>query len=670
MKKLRIYIISILALLTWAAPIWACGVWECQPSEYLLFRVADPADEGKGMLYIQPLAESDDPEVMRYLSIAKTCQTIRFYCEGDKWYYPTKEHNTVLSSLEDVLSECLAYKGEKLKDRYALQAARAMFTLGKFHQMLKWWEGIKDELRDETIKKSIEGYVAGALFRTGKQEAALRYYNEIGDISSIIFCLKKMGDYAGDRTLLEYAATHCPDDPSIIGILQEYITRVEYYGDFNERNGLVDACYDICMKAVKHSKKPAAWLYTAAFLKNQMGQPYVASNILARAEQCDASIFLKESIRVLRILIDAQIYPYNKAYENKLLGDLRWLDDKIQNNITENVINETASINRLKFGYSYYYWNDMMRKIVLGYVVPRMIEAGKIPLAVLLANYADNRLFMLVGKAEVWYGWESKYIHIDLSEYRKSHKYFNRYDFSNHYFRLLNILSLDNLLRYESLLFNPQSALEKFLQKGGYTDKEYHYDIVGTRMLRDLKYKEAVHYFSLISGDYQELLNTIVYMEFNPFRIEKEGYDNGNYKLNFARQMASYEETVQNNIDDNIKGEALIKMGLGLRSSFTFCWALTHYSKSEYNPWYEDKQTLDKIAYAHELIDKGLKMLKDSELAAGYYRDLYQWKHVVDNFPDTKVAEEIRTSCDNLVNYSYSPPEAQDTGCYVNLYCW
>lgn len=192
MKKLRICIISILALLTWAAPIWACGVWECPPSEYLLFRVADPADEGKGKLYIQPLAESDDPEVMRYLSIAKTCQTIRFYCEGDKWYYPTKEHNTVLSSLEDVLSECLAYKGEKLKNRYALQAARAMFTLGKFHQMLKWWEGIKDELRDEAIKKSIEGYVAGALFRTGKQEAALRYYNEIGDISSIIFCLKKM----------------------------------------------------------------------------------------------------------------------------------------------------------------------------------------------------------------------------------------------------------------------------------------------------------------------------------------------------------------------------------------------------------------------------------------------------------------------------------------------
>ena len=343
MKRLSIYIISLLALLTWTTHSWGCGIWECPPSEYLLFRVEDPADEGKGALYINPLAESNDPEVMRYLKIAKACEKLRFYCEGNKWYYPTKEHDVALSSLEDVLSECLAYKGDKLKDRYALQAARAMFTLRKNQQMLEWWKEMKDEVRDETIRKSIEGYVAGALFRTGEEEAALKYYTEIGDISSIIFCLKKMGNYAGDRTLLEYAAVHCPDDPSIIGILQDYVTRIEYYSDFCEQNGTTAACYEMCMKAVKYSRKPAAWLYTAAFLKNQMGQPYVASNILARAESIDTSPFLKESIKILRILIDAQIQTYNKAYENQLLDDLKWIDDKIRKNITDEVKEQTAS---------------------------------------------------------------------------------------------------------------------------------------------------------------------------------------------------------------------------------------------------------------------------------------------------------------------------------------
>ena len=630
----------------------------------------DPADEGKGALYIKPLAESNDPEVMRYLKIAKACEKLRFYCEGNKWYYPTKEHDVALSSLEDVLSECLAYKGDKLKDRYALQAARAMFTLRKNHQMLEWWKEMKDEVRDETIKKSIEGYVAGALFRTGEEEAALKYYTEIGDISSIIFCLKKMGSYAGDRTLLEYAAVHCPDDPSIIGILQDYVTRIEYYSDFCEQYGTTTACYEMCMKAVKYSRKPAAWLYTAAFLKNQMGQPYVASNILARAESIDASPFLKESIKILRILIDAQIQTYNKAYENQLLDDLKWLDDKIRKNITDEVKEQTASISKLKYGYSYYYWNDMMRKIVLGNVVPRMIEAGKTPLALLLANYADNRLFMLVGEAEVWYGYDSEYIRINLDEYRHSHKYVNKYDFSNHYFRMLDTLPINQVLRYESLLYSPKSALEIFLQKGAYLDRDYHSDIIGTRMLRELKYKEAVQYLSQVSGEYEERLNTSVYMEYNPFKLEKESYTAGRYKLDFARKMVNYANTAQNASDDNIKGEALIKLGLGIRSSFSFCWALTHYSKSEYNPWFEDDQTLDKIEYAHSIIDNGLKSLTDSELAAKYYQDLCQWKTVVEAFPETKVAEEIRSSCDNLVNYNYKSPSPRNTGGYVNLYCW
>ena len=127
---------------------------------------------------------------------------------------------------------------------------------------------------------------------------------------------------------------------------------------------------------------------------------------------------------------------------------------------------------------------------------------------------------------------------------------------------------------------------------------------------------------------------------------------------------------MQNETDEDIKGEVLIKMGLGIRSSFMSCWALTHYSKSEYNPWFEDKCTLDKIAYANSLMEQGLAILKDPELAARYHQSLCQWRTAVEKFPETSVAEEIRTSCDNIVNYGYNPPKVRDTGEYVNLYCW
>lgn len=669
MKKLRKYIISLFALLTWTTYSWGCGTWECPPGEYMLFRVFDKAAKYATGREVTQLPESDHPEVRRYLELARSCSNIRSQYNS-KWYYPTKGEDVVVSSLEEVLEESLAYKGGKLKDRYALQAARAMFTLGQFNKMIEWWSITESTLDDDSIRKSIEGYVAGALFRTGKQEKALKYYTEIGDISSIIYCLKKMGNYEGDRSILEYAAVNCPDNPYILEILQEYVSRLELYGVFSENHGLTDAFFDLCMRAVRHSNDPAPWLYTASFLKNQMGQPYVALNILERAEKCNASTFLKESIRVLRILIEAQIYPCNKAYESKLLNDLKWLDNKIQSNITERVKEETASIYSLKFCHSYYYWNDMMRKLVLGTVCPRMIEAGKAPLALLLANYADSRLMMTVNQIEI-YGEEGQTYFIGLDEYRKSSKYFNSFDFSNHYFRVLDTALLNYLIQYESLLKSPSTAIEKFLQARGYVDYDYLNDIIGTRYIRELKYSKAVEYLSKVSDGYQKRLNTSVYMDFDPFEIKSHNVKTSStYKLDFARKMVNYEHSVQNGTDDDIKGEALINMGLGIRSSFMSCWALTHYSKSEYNPWFEDKYTLDKIAYANSLMEQGLAILKDPELAARYHQSLCQWRTAVEKFPETSVAEEIRTSCDNIVNYSYNPPKVRDTGEYVNLYCW
>lgn len=666
--RLKIFLTSLVALIALSVRCHACSNFECPPSEYLMYRVHDPRSVMVPERGVTQLAESNDPEVKRYLALARSCEKLRNMYTS-KWYYPTKGDDVVLSSLDDVLEEALAYKGTRLKDRYALQAARAMFTLRKYSEMIDWWAKINNDIQDEAIHNSIQGYVAGALFRTGAEDEALKYYTSIGDIGSIVFCLKKRKDYAGDRTTLEYLSYHFPDEPYVLLLLQEYITRLEVYTDSFQDDGTTEACYQMCLKASSKSQSPAPWLYSAAFLKNMMGQPYVASNILTRAEKCETSVFLQESMKVLRIMLDAQIYPYNKAYEGMLLEDLIWLDEKISSNITQEVKEKTAGIYDLKFCYSYYYWNDMMRRLILGTVCQRMIEAGKAPLALLLANYADNRLMMSVNQIEIYR--EGETVYIGLDEYRKSKQYRNDFDFSNHYFRMMDTAPLGHLLKYESLLLNPSSPIEQFLRKRSYADSDYLWDLIGTRYAREMKYSDAVKYLSKVSEGYEDRLNTSSYMNFNPFEIKTHSLcKSRTYKLDFVRKMVDYEHIVQNSTDGDIRGEALINMGLGIRSSFMSCWALTHYSKSEYNPWFEDKNTLDKIEYANTLIEKGLKCLKDPELAARFYKDLCQWKTAVEKFPETRVAEEIRTSCDNIVNYSYNHPKARETGGYVNLYCW
>ncbi|MBQ5861979.1 MAG: hypothetical protein IIW65_07565, partial [Alistipes sp.] len=54
----------------------------------------------------------------------------------------------------------------------------------------------------------------------------------------------------------------------------------------------------------------------------------------------------------------------------------------------------------LKINESFYYWNDMMRRILIAEVCPRMIKAGRTTRALQLANMADNRLLGLVDYVE------------------------------------------------------------------------------------------------------------------------------------------------------------------------------------------------------------------------------------------------------------------------------
>lgn len=673
MKRSVTFLISVVALLAASYDSKACGIWEYAPGEYLLYRVYDrrvgsgspgaqvySCEEPVSHTYVKPvpqLPESSDPQVKAYLLLARNCEALRSKYTS-KWYYPTKEDNVAMATLEEVLQEALQYNGSKLKDRYALQAARAMFTLGKFDQMRRWWNEVKDGIPEGVVKDNIVGYVAGAEFRTGDKNKALAYYTKVGDVASVKYCLSKMGDDLGDISFLEYASIHLPDHPDVAPVLQRYMTRMEYYWDTFTENGDVVPFYELCMNAASNSRRPAKWYYTAAFIKNQMGQPYVASALLAKAEQFKEDDFLKGSIRVLRMLIDAQIYPYDRQYEKKLLEDLIWLDKLICDNITEDVKTNTMDGFDLKYACSYYYWNDMARKIILGTVVPRMREAGKAPLALLLANYADNRLTSLVNEVTVGYFWDDTQQSIPLETYRKEGKYGNIWDYSNPYFRLMDCIHISNLVSYAALLEAPQTELECFLHERTYKDKDFLYEVIGTRYLRECRYADAVYYLSRVAPDYQKRLNTKPYMNRLPFSYEEaEGEIAPNYKLDFAKKMLQLSRRIKASSDSDVVGKSMVEMGIGMRSSFTFCWALTNYSRSCYAPWYESEQTIRILKEAENMIQQGLDTIHDPELAAECHRSVFRWKTAVMKFPQTAVAKEIRQGCDNLVDYKVKYPE-------------
>lgn len=651
MMRLKIYLISIL-LLGYSLNGYSCWYGSYHPKEYLLYRVYEP---NSLFLYknhyneIPELENLDNPEVAKYMKLARCSEEIRAK-QNSKWYYPSKG-DEVIYTLEGIVEESLSYKGELLRDRYALQAVRAMFALGRFDQLKTWWTANKNSINDGVIKDHIKGYVAGALFRTGEQKVAMDYYVQIQDFTSITYCLKKMGKYSS-RQMLEYLAKYCPDAVILPELMQDYFRKIEYEGrETTELNEM----YRLCMSAASSQlcTKPVIWLYTAAFLKERLRQPYVALNIIKKAEQSETSDFLKESLKVLKILVEAQIYTYNKAYERKLLSDLQWLDSKIVSGMCDPVASETVWGWSLKNSHSYYYWNDMLRKILIGTVVPRMLEAYKAPLAILLANYADNRLLYVVEK----YLYkdkspDSKDYDKTITEIRQS-AVFNMFDYSNYYFSLLDDLDIIYLKQYMSLIKVPLSPLEQFLCDRGYINEDYINDIIGTRYLRNMDYVNSEKYLAQVSHEYKNNLNIKEYFNRNPFSYHPAKYNSQSedYKLDFAKAMLNFERTIEKNQNCDSVGKAMVMKGVGIHSSFTHCWPLTHYGKSFYHPWFESDEVICILDNSERIIETGLKMIKDREVAAECYRILEQWRIIAENYSDTNVGKDVLAKCDRLWDY-------------------
>lgn len=92
-------------------------------------------------------------------------------------------------------------------------------------------------------------------------------------------------------------------------------------------------------------------------------------------------------------------------------------------------------------------------------------------------------------------------------------------------------------------------------------------------------------------------------------------------------------------------------MGIGLRSSFSFCWTLTQYHLYIDDEWQEDDITKMALSKAEKLMNTGKELVRDHELAARISVMLCQWGRAVTLYPETMTAEMVRTQCDTYKDY-------------------
>lgn len=603
-----------------------------------------------------------DTAILDFLLLAKTNEYIRLQ-HNSRWYYPSMKIGGGMT-LEEIAERSIAAKDKRLRDRYLLQGIRALFSLGRYQECIALWEREASLLPEENLmRQMIQPYIAGAEFRIKRTEKAVEYFAEIGDVESVQFCIGSTGEKLSTIEALKLVCQYSSDSRYIAKTLQSLVRSIEPDGDFYryyefELKPEHKELYRLCIKMGESGRGDNAgmWYYTAAYLAYLDKDTQKASQLLALAERSKASDLIKGSIKVFRIYLDAKLSTYDSTYEKRLFSQLKWLDAKICDNIDDRVRSETAQGYKLKSGVSYYYWNDMLRRILLSEVCPGMIEVGKTTRALQLANMADNRLLGLVGKMDYH---QSTYT---LSAFRYSDN-FNNLDYSNHFFEMIDSMDVAATRRYVENIKSPKSEFDRFLNARGYTGDDYLNDILGTQYLRNMEYDQALKYLGKVSEAFKNHLN--VYMIFDPFSLERiAGKTKYDFRYEFAAHMHSLEQTIQLTKDPNRKARLILKYAIGLHNSFDKCWELTQYYQGstywgqvcEKREWEKDQYTLAAKARAKELIETACRIPTDEETAADIHYQLHRYCTIAEKYPHTQKGLLVKGQCDNLVDYEVFRP--------------
>ena len=590
-----------------------------------------------------------------YLVIAKQCEIARAE-QSNPWYYPAdKQHGFTtldallahLSAVEDTLRKNTFDGSLPLEDRFNLQRTRILFSLGKYHECVRLWKDYASRLPESNVMRyMIKDYVAGAYCHLGDTATAKRMYLEQGNYWEVARLSHESDNCWAYAIKAIYDVE--PDCADMVAYNMQ--ADLEHYCSWLEMDPkMLKKYYDVMCYITRtgRSRDMAIWYYTKAYVEDKLGYYSAAVNSIATAERCKTSDYMHRNIRLFRIYMNAKTQPINNAYEDMLCKELCWIDTLIKNNLTTDIRsllikeeNDAYPWHKMWYCYSFYYYNDIMRKIIIGEAAPRLMAAGRKTRAVQLYNYADNMLFKQVVP-------------------RASHCFLN-YFFGS----LYQECSGKEIEAYIERVKHPISKFDRLLGSGSYLDMDYLYDIAGTVYLREQNYSKALECLSKVSNTYQERLHTAGYMNNDPFCADMYAgsmwgeYPFTDYKYNFAREMCSLEQVMNDKrIDINRRASAKLRYAIGLRNSYFRSWPLTQYSQGivsfahSSSEWMNSEREDAVLRRYKVLQNEAFAMFDDDEAAAAAHYKFKNNRTVVRQYPKTQTAAYIREHCDTYYDY-------------------
>lgn len=510
-------------------------------------------------LIIKTARKRGDTETLNYL------RQLVIYLNNDgsddtEWNYPTKEQLEQRKvAIQQVLKQAQAYKGTKYKNQYALLVMRCNMTAQNHQANIKYWENTASKLKDNVYKRWMKDIYAGALFNTGKKDKACEIYAELGDMTSIKYCMRKKRNLKGIKE--EYAAN--PNSPTLIFLVQDFVNNtqetldngsdpemmryVEATGIYeNEMNDFIVFAGKVLDE--KKTKSPAMWEAARGFVNYMAGNQADALRQLDNARTLDGTQRMKDNARACFMLASIKSAQPDEEFFDYMLGEYKWLEQKARSG-KDNTITDP-------------HYQDVFERVTYDALVPQYYHWG-------MPNQAIALLGMAANKNE--YAWD--------------------------YYAQLDSLSSSDFEGYKYYLDNGLSNdFEKWVASSCSIDNTKFYDMMGTKLVREGEFQAAINYLERVPLSYiseqgisyymaRKDYNKVIWMkrQFLSFFKEEPTPVTSNAKLQYCRDMVALDNQIANSSGDQ-RNELLYKKAnlLYQASHKGDCWYLAHYQNGVY----------------------------------------------------------------------------------------
>lgn len=514
----------------------------------------------------------------------------------ESWSYPTKEE---LAERQKTLMSVRTYAQGKLKTRlrsqHALLFMRCNMMLGRHAENVTFWTTTASTMIESVYRDMMRNIYAGALYKTGSEEAAAAIFAEQGDWESL------MTQYYARRSCKairqEYLSN--PNSPVLPFLLTDFVNNAQEAVDAqnNEIQGKLfirditkAEAQQMCQLAtavVSEGKttNPVLWQSAKAWIEFMFGDHKQGIADIEKAVKMEGEERMKDNARVLKLYMTAAEATPGSSFDDYLAQELEWIDKRSKEDNS--------------------------------FLDPRT----RLVHQVLVDKYSSRPLTAL-----------------SLLKAIDSYNY--------HYY--IDTVSVESLLEYIDYASTPaQTALDRYLKPHQKLDQNEMNDLVGTKYMRLCRWQEAAEWLARVPVTYYNNRGYAVYAANRKWSVEPwmtrqflaEEVEYGdqkwqlkeNPKLAFAKEVDKMEGEL--NVTKGNKRQQLC-YDLAVRYAQAHfsgdCWFLMRNSKSIYDKLRcnEADLTAKAVKLLNEASQTKDAALKERTLFALCYGYLYfsEWQ--------------------------------------------